>query len=377
MSNVFKMAAPLKTGRVVITGGCGNLGIKLARRLAAAGREVHILEQPGWLFADRLERGWRATECDLRESGLCAATGAGGAWAAELEGAAAVVHLAAQNPYPAATWDDAAASISMTANVVAAATAATVPRVVFTSSNHVMGGYKDDGSGVAGVGEAPIAPHTPTSVGTRWYADGAEHDSTPYATAKMAGERIVRSAAQEQAAAAAGMPGFGGTSFVCVRVGWCQPGENTPLTMNAAGVPPEHCAGAADAVVDPRQVVGDTHSDPELLERWYRSMWLSNPDFVQLMMAAVDAKDIGFHLLVRQSTALTVAAHSVGRAPTPYPPAPRAHNSPMLYCPLALLPSPQVNGNSDNTGMRWTKDGWDVLGYKPKDDSYAPKWLQL
>ena len=44
-----------------------------------------------------------------------------GGWRGAFEGVDAVVHLAAQNPYPEATWDDAAASIRITAAVFQAA----------------------------------------------------------------------------------------------------------------------------------------------------------------------------------------------------------------------------------------------------------------
>ena len=86
-----------------------------------------------------------------------------------------------------------------------------------------------------------------------------------------------------------------------------------------------------DALPDPKQREGDTHSDPALLARWYRSMWLSNADHVQLMTCAVDAGALpGRHLL--------------------------------------------VNGNSNNSGMRWSHEGWDALGYAPVDDAYGEEW---
>lgn len=206
---------------------------------------------------------------------------------------------------------------------------------MLASSNHVMGGHKDDGTGVAGAGAAPIAPGSAVAVGTRWYAGGTEMDSTAYAAAKLAGERLARSLAQEQdaqyGAAGGGGECGGGTSFVVVRVGWCQPGENTPATMDASGtVTLDHDGDELHA--DPKQREGDAHSDPALLARWYRSMWLSNADHLQLMTCAVDAGALpGRHLL--------------------------------------------VNGNSNNSGMRWSHEGWDALGYAPVDDAYDEQWL--
>jgi nucleoside-diphosphate-sugar epimerase len=60
-----------------------------------------------------------------------------------LAGVDAVIHLAAQNPYPDASWEDASASFDMTAKLVDTCAKASVSRLVFASSNHVMGGYKD------------------------------------------------------------------------------------------------------------------------------------------------------------------------------------------------------------------------------------------
>jgi NAD dependent epimerase/dehydratase family len=65
-----------------------------------------------------------------------------------LAGVDAVIHLAAQNPYPDASWEDASASFDMTAKLVDTCAKASVSRLVFASSNHVMGGYKD----------TPVAP---------------------------------------------------------------------------------------------------------------------------------------------------------------------------------------------------------------------------
>lgn len=322
-------------GRVVITGGSGNLGSKFAKHLASIGFQPHILEQPGWLQRGALDPGWRATEADMRRYG---------AWVDELSGARAIVHFAAQNPYPTASWQDVAESMAMTNSIMLAAVAQRVPRVVFASSNHVMGGHKDDGSGVrlatgahadSSATANAIGPGTGVEVGTKWRVHGeTEMDSTPYATAKLAGEQLARTLAQQQR----------DTSFVCVRIGWCQPGDNTPATMSASGTPEleqQHAApspgadacaaalGAADPDGSGRDQGtgqgGDTHADPQLLDKWYRLMWLSNGDFNQIMTRAVEEKCAGARFFL-------------------------------------------VNGMSNNTGMRWSTQGWKQLGYAPADD---------
>ncbi len=58
-------------------------------------------------------------------------------------GVDAAVHFAAQNPYSNAPWNGACMSLGMTPALLAAASRAGVQRVVFASSNHVMGQYKD------------------------------------------------------------------------------------------------------------------------------------------------------------------------------------------------------------------------------------------
>jgi nucleoside-diphosphate-sugar epimerase len=105
-----------------------------------------------------------------------------------LAGVDAVIHLAAQNPYPDASWEDASASFDMTAKLVDTCAKASVSRLVFASSNHVMGGYKD----------TPVAPSDgglstdlPPLVGTRVGTSEGLIDSTAYAAAKLMGERVV------------------------------------------------------------------------------------------------------------------------------------------------------------------------------------------
>ena len=58
-----------------------------------------------------------------------------------------LVHFAAQNPYPEADWDDAIVSLDIAFNMLTVATTAPrMRRVVFASSNHVMGRCVLDGA---------------------------------------------------------------------------------------------------------------------------------------------------------------------------------------------------------------------------------------
>lgn len=120
---------------ILITGGCGNLGIKLATHLLARGDAVVLLEHPKFVVASRVPAGATLVQGDLADPN--------GAWRSALRGVDAVVHFSAVNPYPNATWEECAGSMAHTFNIALAATGARVRRFVLASSNHVMGGYKD------------------------------------------------------------------------------------------------------------------------------------------------------------------------------------------------------------------------------------------
>jgi len=105
-----------------------------------------------------------------------------------------------------------------------------VRRVILASSNHVMGGYKDDPSR----GPSSIHPHSDPKAGTVPLDPdlvASSGDGVAYAAAKLAAERL---------AMALGDIHGSTTTFVVLRIGWCQPGENSPATLSAAGSPPEH-----------------------------------------------------------------------------------------------------------------------------------------
>ena len=90
----------------------------------------------------------------------------------------------------------------------------------------------------------------------------------------------------------------GAFSAVLLRIGWCQPGENTPQTISAAGTPES----------------GLFETDPECEHdlRWFRAMWLSNGDLVRCVSAALRAD-----ASVWPSPAIVVNAMSANR-PSPW-----------------------------------------------------------
>jgi uronate dehydrogenase len=220
---------------VLITGAAGNLGGKLRAHLE--GRyllrllDINAGDDSKIISAD-LSR-WDP------------------AWVEHFRGVDAVVHLAA-DPTANQTWEKLLApNMDAVVNVFSAAAAAGVRRVVYASSNHVMGGYQHDSQ--AGV----LTTELPPRPGTLYIGQGQARDSTPYGSAKLFGERLGRCYAEMH-----------GMSVLAVRIGWVRPGAN-----RAQDIPPEY--------VD-----------------WFRLMWLSNRDYCQLMERCINADPaLGFAIV--------------------------------------------------------------------------------
>ena len=249
--------------RVVITGAGGNLGGKLIAAFDSAAwcRSIVAIDQA---FPDRGFGGASkvvAVQADLADR-------RDARWIEAIAGADVIVHLAARNPYPTASWEDSTASFDMTLNLLGAAEQAGVSRFVFMSSNHVMGGYKDV---TPAVEPGALTEALPPRPGTRVLdASGDISDSPAYAVHKLMGERLCRERAL----------GSGGRlTTISLRIGWCQPGVNLPETLNATGVP-------GDAVPD--------DAESRRAYQWFRGMWLSNDDFARIVERAILADASGW-----------------------------------------------------------------------------------
>lgn len=282
--------------RVLITGAAGNLGGKLTSHLQSAdwcSTIVGIDPKP------QGESGkLRAIVADLRDA-------QDRRWTDEVVQADAIVHFAAQNPWPDSSWQEAAQSIDMTLNLLNRLGERPC-RFVFASSNHVMGGYKDTPLPAGQL----LSADTPPMPGTRFF-DGTQYwTPSAYGSSKLTGERAV---------AAKAAIGGGRFTGVSVRIGWVQRGENRPETINANGGGTNHGPGQSDAEEVGRAL------------KWFRGMWLSNRDFLQLMERA-------------------------------------------LTTPATNWPAPAivVSGVSSNTGTAWDHAaGRDYLGYRPVDNVAA------
>ena len=199
---------------VLITGASGNIG----RKLRAAWDDVYDLvlidaepdpEEPGLVVAD-------LSEFDEEWMGL-------------FHGVDTVIHLAA-NPDQHTSWEDLVGpNIDAACNVFHAAALAGVERIVFASSNHAMGGYRD-------LGDIAITVDLPPRPGN------------PYGAAKLMAERLGKS-----------LSGVFELTFVALRLGWVQPGANRPETLP---------------------------------DEWNKELWLSDDDMVRLFVRAVEA-DLG------------------------------------------------------------------------------------
>jgi NAD+ dependent glucose-6-phosphate dehydrogenase len=213
---------------VVITGAGGNIGGKIARALDGKFelRRIDRLapSQGSWHEADLSrwnDRGWTAL----------------------FQGVDAVVHCAA-NPDPRATWESVRTSnIDATLHVLLACAQAGVNRLVFTSSTHVMGGYKNQAEPTQLTTDLPPRP------GTQWTDGGSVIDSLPYGYSKFLGENFCRSFAVAT-----------DLSVVVLRIGWVLLGDNRPADM------PPDC------------------------EPWFRQMWLSNRDLCNVVERAIQVQ---------------------------------------------------------------------------------------
>jgi hypothetical protein len=93
-----------------------------------------------------------------------------------------------------------------------------VKRMVYASSNHVMGGYQN-------IAEPErITTDIPPRPGTQYVTDGQTRDSTPYGSAKLFGERLGKCFAE-----------IHGLSVIAVRIGWVKPGDNQPVDVRWLG----------------------------------------------------------------------------------------------------------------------------------------------
>ena len=210
----------MPAGTMLITGARGNIGSKLRAHCAARGWELRLLD----------------VETGGDEAIVAADLGQwSDAWAGQFAGVDVVVHLAG-DPSPRASWASVQRlNIDLTQNVYEAAVRNGVRRLVFASSNWVMAGYRP-GTGTLDTASAP-------------------YPVNPYGVSKLLGERLGRSYHERW-----------GLEVVCLRIGYCQRGENRPGPSMGMG-------------------------------HWGQLMWLSDRDMCQGIERAALAPGVGCAVL--------------------------------------------------------------------------------
>ena len=204
---------------VVITGAAGNMGRKL---------RMHLQGRANLRLLDRDPRGDAAIHAvDLATWGD---------WTELFRGAEFVFHFAA-DPDAFRSWPELISpNVDALIHTYQAAALGGVRRIVFASSNHVMGGYQDDPAAV-------LSAETPPQPGLKYLVDGTPRRSDAYAAAKLFGERLGRCYAASH-----------GIESIAVRVGWIWRGSSN----------------------DPENL-------PDERGEWFRLMWLSDRDYLGLM----------------------------------------------------------------------------------------------
>jgi len=212
----------MKKRRVLITGAEGKIGTKL--RNAFKDKYDLIL-----LDRKRLDAA-NAVCADLANYDED--------WVKRFENVSMVIHLAA-NPHEGARWPELIRNnIDSVLNVCQACEKKDVERLIFASSCHTMGGYKDKTVDLITTDMEPLP-------------------DCDYGASKLIGERICKGFSDKYP-----------LSVICLRIGWVPRGHKRP----------------------------GEETDP-----WLRGLWLSNRDLVQLFERSIEAKNIKFTILYAMS----------------------------------------------------------------------------
>ena len=171
------------------------------------------------------------------------------------------IHLSCQNPFPDATWEDSYLSFDMTLKILSILNNTPIKKFIYTSSNHVMGGYKDSPLYEQLSSLNPLTTSLIPSPGTIWNNSKGVVDSTPYAVSKLMCERLFYSNYINSK-----------LKTIIIRIGWCQPGINNPKTI--------------DLDWTDTKFINRSEYDQNNL-KWFQNMWLSNNDYNHLFEQSI------------------------------------------------------------------------------------------
>jgi nucleoside-diphosphate-sugar epimerase len=218
---MFKVVTMAKR-RVLITGAAGNIGTKLS---SAFGGMYDLI------LLDRKKIDASAVICaDLSKYDKN--------WVKYLDDVSVVIHLAA-NPNERARWQELIRdNIDSVLNVCHACIKNKVARLIFASSCHTMGGYRDKNVDLITADMKPLP-------------------DCDYGVSKLLGERICQSFSDEYP-----------LSVICLRIGWVPQGDRTPSKETSP---------------------------------WLRSLWISNRDLAQVFEKSIEAKNIRLQILYAMS----------------------------------------------------------------------------
>lgn len=206
---------------ILITGAAGNIGGKLTDHFRAAGSyDLRLIDQ-------RAGEGVSAVDLGAWDE----------SWPSLFAGVDTVIHMAGE-PHAGATWARVRrANIVATQHVLRAAREARVRRVVFASTNQVMLGYRFRDDVALVTTDLPPMP------------------LSPYGFSKLFGEEIGRDFTEAT-----------GISFLALRIGYFQRGDNIPGPHMGIGV-------------------------------WGQQMWLSNRDMMHAIERSIEAENVGFAIV--------------------------------------------------------------------------------
>jgi len=161
-----------------------------------------------------------------------------GNWTKHFSNVSTVLHLAG-NPNQDAKWEELFSdNIDGVLNICHACAERKVERLVFASSCHTMGGYMNTDINLITADMKPLP-------------------DCSYGISKVIGERICKSFSERYS-----------LSVICLRIGWVPHGDKRPNSK---------------------------------LDRWRKSLWLSNRDLSQIFERSILVKGIKFKILYAMS----------------------------------------------------------------------------
>jgi len=260
---------------VIVAGAAGNIGLKVARRLinttAAEFVDGPLSSRPLNAASDSGTNHPTKFHIILMDSKPCPPefdtinpnghhveymhcdfTVYNPLWVDKFKAGYTAFLLSAHHALPDANSQEAYDTMLMNSNLLEACSAGNVERVVFGSSNHVVGGqlYK----------KGKIPPNAQADFGTKFHVRGVSMDSTLYASAKVAAE-----------VQAQGMVNSGRLNrAIILRIGCVLPGENSETEIGITGSMAKH--------LEARKMVTKLSKEEEYILQWWKAMYLKTED---------------------------------------------------------------------------------------------------